>query len=86
MGTGIVLGLTDGTMNMALSRGTQDNSAWYMGNANIGTAVGTAPKQILGNISRGVGLHTDPSLTGVVGVSPDVTINSEKLGRFFIRF
>lgn len=86
MGTGIVLGLTDGTMDMALSRGTQDNSAWYMGTATIGAAVGTAPKQLLGNINRGVGLHTDSSLTGIVGVSPDVTINSEKLGRFFIKF
>lgn len=82
-GNGMTLGLTNGTSNYGIYQGQTSVTA----NLTLyGTDINTAPTAGSPTTLYGLGVATDSSKSGLVGVLSALSLSSQTLGKYFIRF
>lgn len=74
VGNGMTLGLTNGSIDFALSQGAQSSQFMFVTNA-YGEPVGTGTTNAAASPDKAIGVTTDPEKSGVVANLPTIQVN-----------
>lgn len=89
IGNGTTLGLTNGSLNVGLQGYVSSTIAFLTNNTSLyGTSIGTSVGSG-GPVTNSVGITTDPTKSGIIAKFSGLTlgtVNSKKLGNFYIRY